>query len=62
MKQIETSQKTYGKKTKSLIKKLCPTALKSYKIGNNYVIRDKNGVCVCTWHKQTFKNGLIVIQ
>ena len=59
--QIETSQRTYGKATKKLIKKLCPTALKSCKVGNDYVIRDKEGVCVCTWHKQIFKNGLIVI-
>lgn len=61
MKQVRTNQKTYGKSTKQLIKKLCPSALRSSKVGNDVVVRDANGVCVCTWHKQRNDNGLIVI-
>lgn len=61
MKHITTDQKTYGKATVRLIKSLCPTALTSTKINNDVVIRDQKGVCVCTWHKQRNKNGLIII-
>ena len=61
MKQITTDQKTFGKSTIKMIKKLCPDALTSSKINNDFVIRNENGVCVCTWHKQRNANGLIVI-
>ena len=61
MKQVNTSQKTYGKSTRKLIKKLCPTACKSVKVGNDVIVKDAAGKTVFTWHKQSFKNGLIVI-
>jgi hypothetical protein len=61
MKQVKTEQRTFGKQTQSLLKKLAPTAVSKKKIGNDYVIRDSKGATVATWHKQRLDNGLIVI-
>ena len=59
--QVTTTQKTFGKATIKQIKKLYPDALTSKKINKDFVIRNAKGICVCTWHKQSFANGLIVI-
>ena len=56
-----TSQKTFGKATQILVRTLCPTAATKGPMGNDFVIRDKDGKCVATWHKQRNANGLIVI-
>jgi len=61
MKQVETTQATYGKATKKLIKTLCPDATTQRKIGKDVVIRNATGKCVCTWQRRSMKNGLIVI-
>lgn len=61
MKQIETEYKTYSQQTRKQIKKLCPTALRSVKIGTDYVIKDRDNKTLCTWHKRSFNTGLIVI-
>lgn len=61
MRHVETNQITFGKLTKKLIVSLLPNAKTFKKIGNDFVIRDCNGVMVATWHKRSCKNGLIVI-
>jgi hypothetical protein len=61
MKQVETTQKTFGKITKKLILELVPTAKHICFIGKNVLIKNINGNTVCTWHKRFGKNGLIVI-
>ena len=61
MKQVETTQKTFGKITKKLILELVPTAKHICFIGRNVLIKNINGNTVCTWHKRFGKNGLIVI-
>jgi hypothetical protein len=61
-KHVETSQKTFGKKTKMLIRTLCPSAKTFKKIGTGVVVRNESGECVCTWHKQYLANGLLVIR
>jgi hypothetical protein len=61
MKQIETTQKTFGKETKKLILNLVPTAKHICFVGKNVLIKNLTGDTVCTWHKRTGKNGLIVI-
>ena len=61
MKQVETTQITFGKQAKKMIKDICPTAKFFVKINKDFVIKDGAGVTVATWHKQRNKNGLIVI-
>jgi hypothetical protein len=61
MKQIETTQKTFGKETKQFIFNLIPTAKYVVSIGRNVLIKNITGDTVCTWHKRSGKNGLIVI-
>jgi hypothetical protein len=61
MKQVETTQKTFGKITKKLILELVPTAKHICFIGRNVLIKNINGDTVCTWHKRFGRNGLIVI-
>ena len=62
MKHVETQQKTLGKKTRALIKTLCPSAVSIRKVANSgAVVRDRQGNCLCTWAPRRGKNGLIVI-
>ena len=61
MKQIETTQKTFGKETKKLIFDLLPNAKYVCNVGKGILIKDINGVTVATWTKRYLKNGLIVI-
>lgn len=61
MKQVETTQKTFGKQAKKLILDLVPTAKHFCFIGKDVLIKNINGDTVCTWHKRFGKNGLIVI-
>ena len=65
MKQIKTNQRTFGKQTRLLVKQLIPTAAKVMKLGNSYIIKDKDSKTVATWHKANSNdkntNGLIVI-
>jgi hypothetical protein len=65
MKQIETTQITYGKATIKQIKQLLPNAIRTIKSAGGRVIKDKNNKTLGTWHppmlKSTNKNGLIVI-
>ena len=65
MKQVKTNQVTFGKATKKMIVELVPTAATFRKIGNDFVIKDKDSKTVATWHKANANekntNGLIVI-
>lgn len=61
MKQVETTQKTFGKETKKLVLSLIPTAKHICVIGKDVLIKNSNGDTVGTWHKRFGKNGLIVI-
>ena len=61
MTQVETTQNTFGKATKKLVKELAPTAKTFKKVLNGYLIKDEQGVTVATWSPRKMTTGLIVL-
>lgn len=61
MKQIETTQKTFGSKTAKMAIELIPNAKHIVKVGKNVLIKDFSGQTLATWHRRPFKNGILVI-
>ena len=56
MKQIETTQKTFGKETKKLILNLVPTAKHICFVGKNVLIKNLRGDTVCNGVKNGRQN------
>jgi hypothetical protein len=64
MTHVNTTQKTFGKETKKMIKSMIPTAAYFNKCGKSAVIKNIKGETVATWSAPrmgSFQNATLII-